>query len=300
MSAPTTVASSPSQAASPWYRYWQSQDHQARFDGRSRLDIRNLARMVESFNETMLLRRCLQPPRPLHLLEVGCATGEMFRYLRARAPWARYEGIDVSAPAIARAQQKYPAIRCGQVEPGVPFSESLAALRFSPHPDVVFARDVLQHQVKPRSLLAELIKTAAEAVILRCRTRDAGATEWDPERSCQYHYGGWMPYIVININELMEAIRAHAPEAEVVIMRHHMILGGRHNRFVPKSLYDAEAGGAETAVGIFQAAATPGRIRIEDHADRTSTLTWDYRLRSAAAQLWQAAFSRNRRGEFHA
>lgn len=62
---------------------------------------------------------------------------------------------------------------------------------------------------------------------MRCRTREVGPTENDPELSCQYHYGGWMPYIVTNLDELLQHVRGLAPQSEIVVYRNHMILGGK-------------------------------------------------------------------------
>lgn len=54
-----------------------------------------------------------------------------------------------------------------------------------------------------------------------------GKTVLDPEQSCQYHYGGWMPYIVLNLDELIEHIKGEWPRSEILVCRNHMVLGGR-------------------------------------------------------------------------
>jgi len=43
---------------------------------------------------------------PRSLLELGCGTGELFASLPADSGVERYLGVDISAPAIARAQQR--------------------------------------------------------------------------------------------------------------------------------------------------------------------------------------------------
>jgi FkbM family methyltransferase len=161
----------------------------------------------------------------------------------------------------------------------------LRDLQIFGRPEIVYAKDVVQHQTDPLAFLSELLEIASEAVIVRCRTRDRGTTEWDPERSCQYHYGGWMPYIVINLHELIESIMARMPDGEVVVYRHHMVLGGQYNRFVPKELYLKETGTAETAVGIFKRTAQAGKVTVEDRIDRNPCYTWDYLLKHAARQM---------------
>lgn len=271
-----------------WYRDWQHLAHAESFDGRSRLDRRNLIRNLEGFNDVRLLNERLGRDRRVSLLEVGCATGEFYRYLRVSYPGVRYYGVDVSAPAVARAKQKYPQAAFFVTDPAMGIGASLRASGIPEHPEIVYAKDVVPHQVRPFAFLAELIQTAAEAVIVRCRTRDRGTSELDPERSCQYHYDGWMPYLVLNLQELIDRLAAESPGCEVVAYRSHVVLGGRHNRFVPKELYLRETGTAETAVGVFKRTDHPGRVLIEDRPDQNPAYTWDYRLRHAARQALNA------------
>ena len=265
-----------------WYDDWQHLSHVERFDARSRLDARNLIRNYEAFNDVRLLKERLDPARSVDLVEVGCATGEFSRYLRLTFPQVCYTGLDVSEPAIARAKAKYPETAFFVVEAGRPVAETLTHLGLSQHPALIYSKDVLQHQVEPLSFLSGLIRQASESVIVRCRTRDVGPTERDPERSCQHHYGGWMPYIVVNLQELINGILGEVPDGEVVVYRHHMVLGGSHNRFLPKELYLEETGTAETAVGIFKTTDRPGRVVIRDRSDGEFIGTWDYRIKRLA------------------
>ena len=265
----------------PWYRNWQNPAHAVQFDGRARLDLRNLIRNYEAFNDVRLLNERVERSRAFELLEVGCATGEFVRYLRARFPRVHYIGLDVSEPAIARARAKYPEVPFFVVQANRNLTEALRDLGIMRQPDIVYSKDVVQHQVRPFEFLSNLIEVASEAIILRCRTRDVGTTVLDPERSCQFYEGDWLPYIVLNLQELVEWVRAKVPEGEVVLYRHHMVLGGQHGRFLPKELYRKETGTAETAVGIFKQTQRPGSTVIDDQPDQTPTGTWDYRMRSA-------------------
>ena len=271
-----------------WYEDWQDPRHAEAFDARSRLDRRNLIRNQEGLNDVRLLNERIDRACPPTLLEVGCATGEFYRYLRARHPRIRYVGLDISRPAIACATQKYPEAALFVSEPASSVSATLRALSLPEHPEIVYAKDVVQHQTEPVAFLSELLRIAGEAVIVRCRTRDVGETEWDPAHSCQYHYGGWMPFIVLNLQELLDHIAAEAPEGEVVVYRSHAVLGGRHNRFVPKELFLPSTGTAETAVGIFRRTGHPGRVTIADRPDQNPRYTWDYALRHAGRQAWDA------------
>ena len=281
-------AGKPIANAGQWYRDWQHQSHRRVFDVRAPLDARNLIRNFEAYNDVRLLRERIARDRTLRLRELGCATGEFYRYLRVRHPNVAYDGLDVSEPAVACAKEKYPDAACFVVDPAVPLAESVSRLGLAARPEIVYAKDVLQHQVRPLDFLAAAIEHAAEAVVLRCRTRDVGATEWDPERSCQYHYDGWMPYIVINLQELIGAMQAQAPAGEIVVYRHHMVLGGRHNRFVPRELYERRAGTAETAIGLLKQTTRPGTVTIQDRLDAQPRYTWDYALKHAAREAWRA------------
>jgi len=271
-----------------WHQDWQSQEHAVAFDGRSGLDLRNLIREYEAFNDVQLLTERLSRSTRIGLLEIGCATGEFYRYLRTAYPHVRYAGVDISRPAVARARAKYPHGIFVATDPSMPLAERLSEAGVHPCPETVYAKDVVHHQTRPFELLSELLGMASEALIIRTRTRDVGPTELDPERSCQYHYGGWMPYIVFNMQELIERIREEAPASEVVVRRHHVVLGGRYHRFLPKELYLKETGTAESAVGVFKTTDRAGRATIADRRERAPRYTWDYRLKHALRQAVDA------------
>lgn len=310
-----------------WYDDWQHEQHAVDFDRGSGLDLRNLIRNYESFNDVRLLNESLDPSprpapfasqseargarsgcrptgvvvqgatglpgglhrqRPLTLLEVGCATGEFYRYLRARHPHVRYHGTDISQPAIARAKAKYPAAPFFVTDPAARLRDALRGLGITERPDIVYSKDVVHHQTRPFEFLSDLIEVASDLLIIRTRTRDMGETELDPERSCQYHYDGWMPFIVLNLQELVERITTEVPAGEIVVYRNHMVLGGRHNRFLPKELYLKETGTAETAIGIFKTTTQPSRVTVKDWTDMNPSYSWDYLLRHAARQAWDA------------
>ena len=264
---------------SKWYADWQHERHASFLEFRQTLDARNLVCNYEAFNDVRLLNERIDRARPLTLLEIGCASGEFYRYLRVRFPKLSYHGLDISAPAIALANAKYPEGRFAANRPEASLAESLREAGFPERPDLIYAKDVVHHQVQPFAFLAQLMEAAAEALIMRCRTRDVGATELNPEVSCQYHYDGWMPYIVINLQELVDYLASRSPGAEIMVYRHHMVLGGRHERFLPKELYLKETGTAETAVAVLKRTRAPGQITIQDREDQNPTQTLDFQLR---------------------
>lgn len=252
---------------SKWYADWQSREHAKRLDSRSVLTDRALARNYEVFNDVRLLNEYLDRSRQTVLVEVGCATGEFSRYLRRRHPQVCYIGVDVSRVAIARAQEKYPHERFVVTDLGTPLTALAEALQLPGRPEIVYAKDVAHHQVDPLRFISELLRLAREAVILRLRTRDRGATVTDPEVSCQYHYDGWMPYIILNLQELIDHVRLEVPGAELVIYQHYVVLGGRENRFLPKDCYLPQTGTAETAIGVWLKTPNPGKVTIVDRPE---------------------------------
>ena len=284
----TTTEIAPAVHPGSWYADWQHEDHAEFFDARARLSRADLIRNLEMFNDVRLLQAHVSRAAAGTLVEVGCATGEMCRYVALRYPALRYVGVDISEPAIVRAREKHPRGRFVVGHPGVPLLETLRRHGVAQPPELLYAKDVVHHQIQPFEFLEELVTSATHAVILRLRTRDVGATVLDPEQSCQYHYNGWMPYIVMNLEEIIARIRQAAPQSEMVVCRHHMVLGGRLNRFLPKACYLPDTGTAETAVGVFLRSPRPGAVTIEDRVDGQASRSPDFRLARLAGRVWRS------------
>lgn len=247
-----------------WYDEWATPEHAVVFDGRAAVGDRGLVRWFTAFNDVQLLEEIMHTVPVELLLEVGCATGDFFRFLRRRYPGVRYRGVDVSPTAIAVATRRYPEASFGVVD-----ADTWAAnLGLDRRPDVVFSKDVVHHQVDPRKFLTDLIRTPTRALVFRCRTKDAGETEWCPELSCQYHYHGWVPYIIINTDELIVHIRQLAPACELIVHKQRVVLGGRNGRYLPKDCYVPAGGTAETAVAVILETRQPGRVHVEDRPER--------------------------------
>lgn len=250
-----------------WYSDWQDEEHARHFDQRVALNNRRLTLHFDSFNDVHLLNERLDRSREISLLEVGSATGEFYRYLRSRYPKLRYTGIDLSQPAVLRAQEKYPEGRFHVSDPRKSLWENLEGIGVAGRPEVLYSKDVLHHQTDPFGFLSELLAVPSEILILRTRTRDRGETVLDPECSCQYHYNGWMPYLVLNLKELIGQIQGQVPEGELVVYRNHIVLGGWQKRFLPKECYLPETGTAETAIGVFLKTQRPGVVSLQDRKD---------------------------------
>ena len=180
------------------------------------------------------------------ILDVGCATGTTARWLKCNGLFepSNYLGIDVGKEVIDCAKSLYPDSTFETVTPDWIYLNNHKY-------DVVFSRDVAVHQADPLSFIDALINSCSKTLILRLRTRDNGATILDTSRSCQAIGGEfWMPYIVLNINELVERIKLQPCVTGIEINRSYGVLGGQQGRYLPRELYFAEAGGSETSVRL--------------------------------------------------
>ena len=73
----------------------------------------------------------------------------------------------------------------------------------------------------------------------------------DTQLACQYHRDEvWIPYMVLNTEEMIGKISAHADVNKIVVSRSYEVLGGHHGRFLPKDLYYTTSRTAETGVFI--------------------------------------------------
>ncbi len=89
---------------SKYHEAWYEPRHAELFDGWSKLSSRRLRKVYESFNEIRLLIENQRSINGEEFVEVGCATGELYRYLRYYFPKLKYSGFDISQPATYRAK----------------------------------------------------------------------------------------------------------------------------------------------------------------------------------------------------
>ena len=225
---------------------WNDKTHAEHFDFMSTEPNFILKNHYESFGEGKLLKKWKPKNDRGRLFEIGCATGEFYRYILNYRPDLDYKGFDISEPAIKRAKQKYPD---GDFYNLVGDLGEIAD-NFG-KPESVWCRDVLLHQKDPYFFLDNLIDLAKEALFIRLRTRDVGDTEFDTNLSCQVHWDKyWVPYIVLNVNELIGRIEAHNDIKTLIIQRAYNVLGGHNFRLLPEDLYFTSTGTAETALFI--------------------------------------------------
>ena len=158
---------------------WDDQTHAEHFDSLSSEPNFILKKHYESFGEGKLLKKWKPHNGKGMLFEVGCATGELYRYIHNYHRDLAYKGFDISQPAIERAKQKYPAGDFHKL-----ISELDEIVESFGQPEAVWCRDVVLHQKDPYLFLDKLIDLAKEALFVRLRTRDVGDTEFNSNISC--------------------------------------------------------------------------------------------------------------------
>jgi len=230
------------------YESFHTHLHAETFDNGYNYNIRGLKKVYESFNEVKLFLEFKPSLNDKAFLEVGCATGELYRYLEHYHKDIVYFGLDISREAITRAKEKYPLANFFVVDGNKKTSEQVENLKINP--SILFARDVIPHQANPFEFLSDLISVSQDLAIFRVRTRDRGKTVLDPEVSCQWYCGKWAPYMVLNIDEVVDVIKASVKFETLYITKHYMQLGGYNSRYLPKECYYPETKTAETSIVI--------------------------------------------------
>jgi SAM-dependent methyltransferase len=245
---------------------WSVQEHAQAFDYMHATPDFILKKHYESFNEGRLLNYCNVGNGSNKFFEIGCATGELYRYISKYRSDYSYHGFDISEPTIARAKQKYPKANFHLLIGG---PEEI--LQNFGQPEVVWCRDVVFHQNDPYFFLDNLISLAKESLIVRLRTRDIGDTVFDTQLSCQLHWDKfWVPYIVLNTDELIRRIERHQDVKKIVVCRAYEVLGGHNHRFLPKELFFSNSRTAETALLIQKGSRSGNDLEISfmDQLDR--------------------------------
>lgn len=225
------------------FESWLSEEHPVLFDSRAYFPFFSLSRVYNNFNEFKLFNRFVPKREKLTLLEVGCAAGELYRYFKYNYPRINYTGCDICKAGIERAKIKYPNGTFLATDTNLSQVKNVS-------PDYLFARDVVMHQVDPFGFLKLLCFMPKRGTILRLRTKDVGPSELDVEKSCQYYLGSWVPYIVLNCDEIVSYLKSLHKCSRIVLLKSYVTLGGFNYRYLPKDCYLESTGTAETAIYI--------------------------------------------------
>ncbi len=231
---------------SKYFKGWNTKNHFDKFNPWSNYSNSFFNFTFGSFYENKIIIDILTKNKNFTVLDVGCASGYLLRFIKKNVlnfNLDNYYGVDLSKSAIDFAKNKY-----GKNNFELLDNENLDIKKNNSY-NVVYSRDTILHQMQPIQFIEKLISLSTNYVVVRLRTRDKGKTEYSCDNSCQMHYDKyWMPYIVINSNELLELFKKNSFVKKMFINKSHMVLGGQNYRFLPKELFFSETGGAETTI----------------------------------------------------
>ena len=229
-----------------FYAAWKKKDHGEIFDVWNSMSKSYFKFVFGCYYENKYLINYLKKNPNLSLLDVGCATGYLLRFLKLKKVSVDYFGVDISDSCLKKAQDIYGKNCFTKIS-----DQNLAQQLDGKNYDIVYSRDTVLHQPEPLKFLRGLIDVTKNTLILRVRTRDLGSTIYDPEFSCKLESGDtWVPYIVINYDELIKFFKDLSFVKKIIVNKSYTILGGQHSRFLDKALYLKKTGTAETTMII--------------------------------------------------
>lgn len=230
-----------------FYAAWNKKEHEDSFDVWNAMSKSYFKFIFGCFYENKYLINYLKKNPNLSLLDVGCATGHLLRYLKLKKASVDYFGVDISESCLQKAEKIYKKNCFSKIS-----NQNLAQQLDGKNYDIVYSRDTVLHQLEPLKFMSDLIDVTKNILILRLRTRDLGSTIYDPEHSCQLEPGEvWAPYIVLNYDELIKFFKDFSIINKVIVNKSYTILGGKKSRFLDKSLYLKKTGTAETSIIIY-------------------------------------------------
>jgi SAM-dependent methyltransferase len=96
------------------------------------------------------------------ILDVGCGSGQLRRYVHELNPRAHYVGLDFSSASLAEAQRRATDARLVRAD-GAALPMRDAAF------DLVYQHDVLMHHPRPLQMLGEMYRVSRRAVVFNAR-----------------------------------------------------------------------------------------------------------------------------------
>tara|TARA_B100000029_G_C17423617_1_gene905255 strand:+ start:168 stop:1010 length:843 start_codon:yes stop_codon:yes gene_type:complete len=249
-----------------FFTHWNREEHKKYFNVWNKISRSYFNFLFGCYYENNYLLNYLKKNSRQSILDVGCATGYLLRYLKLKKTKFDYHGADISIECIDTAKKHYKDYSFTQIS-----SDGLQK-SFNPKSfDIVYSRDVAIHQLKPLNFIKDLIDISRNVLVLRIRTRDKGKTVYDPNYSCQLGNQGvgekkdWVPVIVLNYQELIEFLKQMKIVKKVIVNKSYTILGGKSLLFFEKDLYLKETGGAETSLILFLDREKNNNLEVEEH-----------------------------------
>ncbi len=187
----------------------------------------------------------LKNNKDFDILEIGIGVGNFYRLLKINKILNSYTGADISQNYVTLANKIH---KCDKfLLTDYQHRENLKDFY-----NVVYSRNVLQHQVNPYNFLNNLIKKTKNVLIVELRSRDEGATENDVKKSYQKVDDVLVPYIVLNYDELKNFLIKNdkCKNSRITINRDYQILGGKNSRHLPRELSEENTKTANTSIII--------------------------------------------------
>ena len=198
-----------------------------------------------SYYSSKLTLKYLNEFKNYNLLEIGIGAGNFLRLLKINKISNHYTGADINENYINLAKKihNYKDFY---------ITDKNLEKNLEEKYDIVYSRNVALHQTDPYFFIDNLIHKTKNILIIELKTRDKGETILDTNYSCQIVDGVWIPYIVLNLDELKDFLSNHklCQNSDVTINREYTILGGKNLRHLEKSLFEKETGGANTTLTI--------------------------------------------------
>lgn len=171
-------------------------------------DIKPLEKRFRS--ELYFLKRVMKPG--MCVLDVGCASGELYHGLKKKYKKIDYTGIDISRPLIDRAKQLAPSVKfiCGDIFKN---KSLLKRGKF----DLVVATGVFQHEPKYKRLLSILFGCVKNGghVLFDVKLFHTHHTLCDIRRSYGDHGDHRVYYIILNFQDVINLILKQSEDAVV-------------------------------------------------------------------------------------
>jgi len=179
------------------------------------------------------------------ILEIGIGAGNFYRLLKINKLKNKYTGADISEFYINFAKKLHNSNN-------FVLTSVDNSLNLEKKYDFVYSRNVALHQTNPLNFIQNLLDKAKSTLVIELRTRDLGKTNFDINNSCQLVDNIWVPYVILNYQELKDFLlkKENIKNSKITFNREYTVLGGKNGRYLEKELYYKNTKTANTTIVI--------------------------------------------------
>ena len=179
------------------------------------------------------------------ILEIGIGAGNFYRLLKINKLKNKYTGADISEYYVNLAKKIHNSNN-------FILTSVDNSLNLEKKYNFVYSRMVAHHQTNPYDFINILYNKTKSSLIIQLPTRDKGETNFDVNNSCQFVDGIWVPYIILNYQELKDFLlkKENIKNSKITFNREYTILGGKNGRYLEKELYYENTKTASTTIVI--------------------------------------------------